>query len=94
MARRITRLLLAVFLLAGLCCGCQGKFTRQRYETIYPTMPDWKVREILGKPDAESQDRWTYLHQCPYYKAVIHFEDSRVKEKSWSNDRFADQEPD
>ena len=86
--KRSTIILLAVLLgWAGFCAGCQGKFTRQRYETIYLGMPDWEVRGILGDPTAEADGVWSYIHHEPYYSATIQFEESRVKDKRWSYEK-------
>ena len=81
-------ILLIAMPLVWACSGCQGKFTRQRYETIYASMPDWQVRNVLGEPAGQSPRKWTYIHQQPYYHAEIRFaEDGLVSGKSWSIDR-------
>jgi len=86
--RRSTIILLAAGLLvSGLCGGCQQKFTRQRYETIYVSMPDWQVREVLGAPAEGNGDQWTYVNDMPYYRAAVAFKDGRVVGKSWSTEK-------
>jgi len=83
--RRCRIIILAACLLAlSLCNGCQEKFTRQRYETIYVTMPDWQVRNVLGDPAEADGDQWTYVHEVPYYRATVTFKDGLVVDKSWS----------
>ena len=91
MSRMMLIILAAGILLVCLCPGCQGKFTRHRYETIYLSMPNWKVREVMGRPAHESLDVWSYVHHEPYYRATIRFDDGKVIDKSWSLDRSADQ---
>jgi len=92
MPRRSLIILLIAVALVWICGGCQGKFTRQRYETIYTSMPDWQVRNVLGEPADQSPDKWTYVHQQPYYLAEIRFtEGGLVSGKSWSTDKS--QEP-
>jgi hypothetical protein len=71
------------------CPGCQQKFTRQRYETIYTSMPDWQVRNVLGEPTERSDGEWTYVNKTPYYRAQIRFEKGQVAGKSWSVERSA-----
>lgn len=84
MKRAIMVILAAGVILTGLCSGCGGKFTRQRYETIYASMPDWRVRKVLGKPDATTADTWSYVRRQPYYAATVKFQDGHVVDKSWS----------
>ena len=84
-------ILLAAVLLVCLCAGCQQKFTRQQYETIYVGMPDWQVRNVLGQATVTHGDAWAYVNESPYYRATIEFENSHVTGKRWSSDRFADQ---
>ena len=84
---RVVSMMCAVRLLVSLC-GCQPKFTRQRYETIYIGMPAEQVRQVLGEPDATDSQCWSYLNEMPYYKAIFHFADGQVASKSWSNDRW------
>ncbi len=86
---RVLKILLlgAGLLAVGFCAGCQKKFTRQRYETIYIGMPDRQVRKILGEPHLARGESWRYLHEKPFYKAIIEFENGRVKSKSWSLER-------
>ena len=85
MHRELSAILVAVALAAVLlCAGCGGKFTRQRYETIYVSMPDWKVREVLGEPTARSPRQWVYVHRGPYYRATIRFDEGKAVDKSWS----------
>ena len=80
-------MLLTVGLVAGGLCGCQQeKFTRQRYETIYPSMPDWQVRQILGEPTAIDGETWTYVRVRPYCKVVLRFEKGRLKDTSWTSE--------
>jgi len=79
-------------LLAYLCAGCGGKFTRQRYETIYLSMPNWKVREVLGDPNYESSEEWSYVRHAPYYRATIEFDNGKVIDKSWSLERSPEPE--
>lgn len=83
-----TIILLAVLLgWVGLCAGCQGKFTRQRYETIHLGMQRSQVRKILGRPTATEPNSWTYMRKKPYHKATIVFRDEKVDDKSFCNER-------
>lgn len=78
-------LLLAIcVLISGFIHGCRKNFTRQRYETIYTGMQDREVLDILGEPNGKNAQSWWYEGKQPYYKAIIQFENSRVKDKSWS----------
>ena len=89
--KRLSIVLLAVLLgWAGLCAGCQQKFTRQRYETIHLGMQRSQVREILGRPTAAEANSWTYMSERPYYKATIVFRDEKVENKSFCNERPRD----
>jgi len=72
-----------------MCTGCQQKFTRQRYETIRVTMPEWEVREVLGSPKRRDGEVWTYVNERPYYRAEITFAGGEVVGKDWSVDRPA-----
>lgn len=83
--RAMSIALIGIVLAVG-CAGCQEKFTRQRYETIYVSMPDWQVRNVLGVPARKSTDEWDYVHTEPYYRASIRFKDGSVTDKSWSVD--------
>ena len=83
--RRYWIVLLVTGLLAsGLCAGCQQKFTRQRFETIYVAMPDWQVRNVLGEPAEVDAEQWTYVHEVPYYRATVTFKDGLVADKNWT----------
>jgi len=75
--------------LAGVCCGCDAKFTRQRYETLHVGMVASEVREILGPPDVRRGETWQYVHHKPYYRAEIEFENGRLKDMFWTTDRKA-----
>jgi len=75
---------------AGMVCGgCQERFTRQMFDTIYIGQPDYAVRRTLGEPESRSDGTWTYVHRRPYYRAVIDFKNNRVISKKWSYDRPA-----
>lgn len=80
-------LLLGGLVGVNVCGGCQDKFTRQRYETVYLGMPDWQVRRTLGEPSVDANGVWSYVHHQPYYSATIGFENTCVKHKSWSYEK-------
>jgi hypothetical protein len=84
MSRIMLIILAAGILVVCSCTGCQGKLTRQRYETIYLSMPHSKVREVLGDPNHESPTEWSYVHHEPYHRATIRFDGGKVIDKSWS----------
>ncbi len=87
--RKAPIIVLAVTLLSGcFVVGCvTGKFPRQSFETIYEGMPAWAVEQKLGTPQQQSADRWVYLGEMPYWRAEIHFENNRVVDKKWSNEK-------
>jgi hypothetical protein len=87
MFRRSLFVLLTAALLAGLCTGCQEKFTRPRYDTIYVGMSEVDVERTLGAPAVKFSDSWSYRHDEPYYKAVIQFREGRVTDKSWYDEK-------
>ena len=84
MPTRLALALAAASAIALACPGCQEKFSRQHYETIHVSMPDWEVRQVLGQPDEQSGDQWTYRHDRPYYSARVSFKNGAVTGKSWS----------
>ena len=89
MTRSGMLLLAGIVTAAFLCTGCQQKFTRQRYETIYNGMSELDVEKTLGNPDKgggmKCSDTWTYIRRDPgfRYKAVIKFKDGVVVDKAW-----------
>lgn len=82
MSRYSLLLVVAAVFVAGACAGCE-KFTRARYETVYVGMPEFEVEQTLGAPTARFSDSWSYLHDEPFYKAIIQFRDGRVSDKAW-----------
>jgi hypothetical protein len=92
---RGTVVLLSAALLATIFCGgCNEQFTKQRYETIYIGQSQMEVEKILGNPEARFSDSWTYLHEEPFYKAVIQFRDGRVSDKAWYDEKEMGVHPD
>ena len=89
MIRKGLRLLVSAALAAGLCAGCQKKFTRPRYETIYIGMPASSVERTLGEPTLESGETWSYINEEPFYQADISFAGGRVTRKAWYDEREA-----
>jgi len=84
--RTITLLSLTAALLLGVTAGCEStnKFTRQRYETIYTGQESYEVEATLGEPYHKFSNSWTYMHDRPFYKAVIGFDqDGTVASKAW-----------
>ncbi len=93
MNRSMVMFLVVVVVFAGACAGC-NKFTRTRYETIHTGMRADEVRAILGKPKVEFSDSWSYVHDEPYYKAVLQFKDGRVAKKAWYDEHEMGDHPD
>jgi hypothetical protein len=85
----IAGLLLAACLLAS-GCGPDEPFTRQRYETLYIGMQETQVRQRLGEPTQSTNGRWVYIHEEPYYAAVVEFADGRLVDQAWTWDRDTD----
>ena len=83
-------MLLAAGLIVAACGGCQEKFSSQRYETIYIGQPAFDVEKVLGLPNARFSKSWVYVHDKPFYKAVITFIDGRVADKSWIGEKEFD----
>ncbi len=80
---------LACLLAVATGCGGSGEFDRVNYDTIYLGQPADAVRDRLGEPTHESQSEWIYIHEMPFYKALIRFEDGVVADKQWSYRREA-----
>lgn len=85
--------LLSMLLVVALvfACGCAEKLTRPRYETIYIGQPAEQVEKTLGKPDATTNETWTYIGRDPGRRAIIKFRDNRVVDKAWYYDDFPQQ---
>ncbi len=84
MACKRASLLAAMVVATMLCAGCQKTLTRQKYDTLYIGQPDYAVRRMLGEPQLRTDGTWTYVHNDPYYRAVIDFQDNRIASKKWS----------
>ena len=85
MARKQALGLMTVVVVAMLCVGCGSKtLTRQKYDTLYIGQPDYAVQRMLGEPQSRNDGMWTYVHNKPYYRAMIDFQDNRVVSKKWS----------
>ena len=84
MTRKRASGLAAVVVATMLCVGCRGILTRQEYDTLYIGQPDYAVRRMLGEPQLRRNGTWTYVHNDPYYRAVIDFQDNRIASKKWS----------
>lgn len=82
--RRMATVLLAALLAAALLPGCQEKFTRVNYETIYLGMDPDHVRDRLGEPARQWNGNWLYTHRDPAYQALIRFADGQVVAKRWA----------
>jgi hypothetical protein len=88
---RIPHLAAATIVLALLSAGCDGgAFTRSAFDTIYVGQPRYDVRRKLGEPTHRLDDAWLYVHEAPFRKAIVRFEDDRVVSKEWSYDRGRD----
>jgi len=76
--------------------GCAtNKFTRQRYETLYNGQPASDVELTLGPPQHKFSDTWTYVHDKPYYRAIIAFdENGRLIDKQWYDTEEMGDHPD
>jgi len=84
--KRSAMIVLAAVMFAFLAAGC-NKFIRPRYDTIYVGQPKAEVRNMLGRPDKAVGNAWGYVHDEPFYNAVIVFEKGHVARKLWSNSR-------
>lgn len=94
MTRKTWILMLAVMVTAGFLAGCE-KFTRARYDTITPGLSEMDVQQTLGEPTARFSDSWTYIHDNPFYKAIIKFDSSgKVKDKAWYDESEMGEHPD
>jgi len=81
----------AGLLLACALGGC-GKFSRERYDTIYYTQWQSEVRRKLGRADRTLPDAWIYSRRRPIRCAAILFENGRVAGKIWSDIEPIDEE--
>ncbi len=63
--------------------GCVDKFSRPAYETLYVGMPQAEVKDVLGSPDKQAGNTWTYRRNQPCEIAVIKFVDGKIAEKNW-----------
>ena len=79
---KVTRLSLAVLVLAATFLGGCTQFTRQNYEMIQRGDSSDRVKDVLGKP-AQHGSVWLYVHHKPYYQAKIYFENGQVARKEW-----------
>jgi len=82
----IRLLLVASAVGACLIAGCEQKFTRQKFETVYVGMPDYAVEQKLGRPQETTPDKWAYTGRRPYYRVEIIFRDGRVVETKWGSE--------
>jgi hypothetical protein len=81
-------LIAVVLSAAGCTLAPYKKFDRQRYETLYHGQPDFEVQKTMGKPARIEGNQWTYIHETPYYQAVITFdENDELINKEWSLER-------
>lgn len=87
--RRAAATCLALLMAGATGCGGSGEFDRVNYDTIYLGQPADAVRQRLGEPTHESQGEWIYIHEMPFYKALIRFDDGVVADKQWSYRREA-----
>ncbi len=89
------RTVTAMVVLAFLSAGCDGgAFTRSAFDTIYVGQPRYDVRRKLGEPTHRLDGAWLYVHEAPFRKAIVRFEDDRVVSKEWSYDRSRDLQAD
>ena len=88
-ARQALCVLVVAGLLGGLFAGCgQRTFTRPHYETIIiGTSTESDVEWTLGKATQKNPDTWTYIHEKPWFKAEIHFQDGVVVDKTWYDEK-------
>ena len=85
MPKAPTYLLVCVLTLAACCVdGCGPEITRQVYDTLYVGQPAADVERAMGPPTERQGERWVYLSEQPFTKAVIVFKDGRLAEKSWT----------
>lgn len=66
--------------------GAPSSITRSRWENLSP-----EVQKAVGKPLEKEFDCWEYLHQKPYYRAVIFLQDDQVVGRVWYDDPAATQ---
>ncbi len=86
--------LVGVIAISSVLAGCQQKFTRQNYDTIYIGQPAQQVEMTLGKPDVKFDSQWNYINEEPFYKAIIKIENGKVADKSWADERVIEDHPD
>ena len=86
-------LLVLVAVFAGAMAGCT-KFTPKRYSMIRTGMTELEVEKILGPPYHKFSDSWTYTHEDPFYRAKIRFENGRVADKAWTDEKGIADDPD
>lgn len=77
----------AVIVLAAGVAGCQSKFSRQAFETVYVGQPAADVEKTLGEPTVRYEDQWRYVTDFPYAMGTVFFEDGKVVRKTWVNER-------
>lgn len=90
----IRRLLLTAIALNTAACTTAlfYKFDRQRYETLYYGQPYYAVEDTMGKPTEIDERQWIYIHESPYYRAVITYDaEGKLANKEWF---LAEDEPD
>ena len=84
---RITAILLLAAVLTVTSLGCAGKFTKQRFDTVYIGAPSGKLLRTLGRPDSRDGDTWTYTNNSPWYQAKFVISEDSVADKKFSYDR-------
>ncbi|MFW6061393.1 MAG: hypothetical protein ACOC93_01160 [Planctomycetota bacterium] len=82
--RRLRATMLTAAMAALLLSGCQQKFTRVNYETVYLGMHPEHVRDRLGEPTRRQDGNWLYVHRDPAYQALIRFARGQVASKRWA----------
>ena len=94
MTRMMTLLLVVALASVVFMTGCE-KFTKIRYDSIQNGQSKDSVQATLGETPYKFSDTWSYVHDDPFYKAVIKFDaDGRVIDKAWYDSKEMGTHPD
>ena len=87
MTRKIGFLMVALVLLT-VTVGCtQQQFTKTSYGQVQAGMTQQDVKQAMGEPSKVEGTTWYYMNYDPDYRAVVKFDNGKVVEKGWADDR-------
>jgi hypothetical protein len=64
--------------------GAPSGITRSRWDNLSP-----EVQKAVGKPLGQEFDSWEYLHEKPYYRAVVFVQCEQLVGRAWYDEPSA-----